>query len=400
MQVRGLVRTGRLLLEGSLKGRYQLLLIALMALGLLGLSAHLAVAQEEPPVVHAVLFYSPTCGHCKYVITEVLPPLYDKYGQQLQILGFDVTEPGGDAMFTAALKHFGVEQPAVPFLVIDDITLVGSQEIPEQFPGLIDAYLALGGAPWPEIPGLEDVIMAVPPTATALPSAASAPTHLEPAPVVATPLPELTEVESPAIGWRERFAADALANTIAVVVLVAMIAALVWGAIMLRRGHGFQAIQGTRAWIIPALCLLGVAVAGYLAYVEATHVSAVCGPIGDCNAVQQSPYSHLFGVLSVGIVGLIGYVSMAASWLVARFGRGRTSALGTMALYLLALLGTLFSIYLTFLEPFVIGATCAWCLTSAIITATLMLLSAGAAGKAFMQAGFSAVLPAKRPRTS
>ena len=38
--------------------------------------------------------------------------------------------------------------------------------------------------------------------------------------------------------------------------------------------------------------------------------------------------------------------------------------------------GTLFSIYLTFLEPFVIGATCAWCLASAVILTLLMWLSA------------------------
>lgn len=35
----------------------------------------------------------------------------------------------------------------------------------------------------------------------------------------------------------------------------------------------------------------------------------------------------------------------------------------------------LFSIYLTFLEPFVIGATCAWCLTSAILMTALLWLS-------------------------
>jgi uncharacterized membrane protein len=38
--------------------------------------------------------------------------------------------------------------------------------------------------------------------------------------------------------------------------------------------------------------------------------------------------------------------------------------------------GVLFSIYLTFLEPFVIGATCAWCLSSAVIM-TLLLLTTG-----------------------
>jgi uncharacterized membrane protein len=37
--------------------------------------------------------------------------------------------------------------------------------------------------------------------------------------------------------------------------------------------------------------------------------------------------------------------------------------------------GVLFSIYLTFLEPFVIGATCAWCLTSAIIMTAMLWLS-------------------------
>jgi len=37
--------------------------------------------------------------------------------------------------------------------------------------------------------------------------------------------------------------------------------------------------------------------------------------------------------------------------------------------------GTLFSIYLTFLEPFVIGATCAWCLSSAIIMTLLIWLA-------------------------
>jgi len=45
------------------------------------------------------------------------------------------------------------------------------------------------------------------------------------------------------------------------------------------------------------------------------------------------------------------------------------------ALVLLTLCGTLFSIYLTALEPFVIGATCAWCLSSAVIVTLLLLLS-------------------------
>jgi uncharacterized membrane protein len=49
----------------------------------------------------------------------------------------------------------------------------------------------------------------------------------------------------------------------------------------------------------------------------------------------------------------------------------------------MALVGTLFSIYLTFLEPFVIGATCAWCLASSIIMAAILWLAAPQGRQAF-----------------
>jgi len=42
-------------------------------------------------------------------------------------------------------------------------------------------------------------------------------------------------------------------------------------------------------------------------------------------------------------------------------------------------IGTLFSIYLTFLEPFVIGASCIWCLTSAVIMTLLLWATTPAA---------------------
>jgi uncharacterized membrane protein len=38
-------------------------------------------------------------------------------------------------------------------------------------------------------------------------------------------------------------------------------------------------------------------------------------------------------------------------------------------------LGVLFSIYLTYLEPFVIGAVCAWCLTSAVVMDLMLMVS-------------------------
>jgi uncharacterized membrane protein len=368
--------------EQSVKRNLAVISVLVLA-GVLGGLAQHAAAQQAQPVVHAVLFYSRTCGHCEYVITQVLPPLYQKHGPQLQLMGLDVAQSQGQELFLAALEHFGVERSGVPFLVIDDIVLIGSQEIPERFPGLIDEYLALGGVDWPAIPGLQELLVAAEQTATAAaPTPAAAP---GPAAVMtAAPRPALPVigVEPGKVGWQQRFAADATANTIAVVVLVGMLAALVWGAMLLVRAGRSASVPNRPDWLIPALCVLGLAVAGYLAYVETSGVRATCGPIGDCNTVQQSPYARLFGVLSVGVVGVIGYVAMLLAWLLTRLVRGRGMRVAAVGLFLMALPSTLFSMYLTFLEPFVIGATCAWCLTSAALTTTLMLLSAPAAGSA------------------
>ena len=365
-----------------------------MLAGLLGAFSSGASAQESQPVVHAVLFYSPSCGHCEYVITQTLPPLYEKYGKQLQIIGFDVTQPQGQTMFSAAMEKFGVLQAAVPLLVIDDITLTGSQEIPEQFPQLIEAYLSLGGVDWPAIPGLREMLIAAAQAATAQPSAPSS---------SAPALPLTPSGGMQPSGWQGRFAADPVGNGISVVVLVGMIIAAGWGAHLFRTGRGTTLESRPRPWLIPVLSILGLLVAGYLAFVESTGMRAACGPIGDCNTVQQSPYARLFGVLSVGTLGLIGYLGMGAAWAVARFAPARLQAGATRILFGLAALGTLFSIYLTFLEPFVIGATCAWCLASAVLTTGLMLLSVGPAATTLGAARAATVAPIKRrapPRRS
>jgi uncharacterized membrane protein len=110
--------------------------------------------------------------------------------------------------------------------------------------------------------------------------------------------------------------------------------------------------------------------------VEVTRVEAVCGPIGDCNTVQSSRYASLFGLLPIGAVGLLGYVLVGIVWWVGAYGGGRPGRVAPSALLGMTFAGTLFSIYLTFLEPFVIGATCLWCLTSAAVMASLFFLAA------------------------
>jgi len=372
-----------------------------------------ARAQDENTVVQAVLFYSPSCGPCHHVITEVLPPLMEKYGDQLQIIGVSTYSQEGQVLYQAAIDTFeiSVQRQGVPTLIVGDNVLVGSGEIPEQFPQIIEEGLAKGGIGWPDIPGLEEAIAesraaateqaqatqtaealptesAVPTSETAsdtedasLSETAESPTQTE-APEKPTSTPT-TASPSNVIGLDDafpqersfvvKFKRDLVGNSFSVVFLVGMIVsvALVW----------LRLLQDTKptftwpSWIVPVLCAIGVVVAAYLSYVEVTQTEAVCGPVGDCNTVQQSPYASVFGFLPVGVLGLIGYVAIIAVWLVQHYGPRQWHFLATQALWGMAFFGTLFSIYLTFLEPFVIGATCAWCLTSALIMTLLLWVS-------------------------
>jgi uncharacterized membrane protein/thiol-disulfide isomerase/thioredoxin len=342
-----------------------------------------SVTLTDQPVVRAVLFFSPSCGHCYYVITEVLPPLFEKYGDQLYIVGVDVTQPGGQALFLTVLNYFNLESGGVPFLVIGDGYLVGSVDIPEQLPGLIDQYLAQGGLDWPPIPGLAEALATPTPT-EALPST---PLSTESAPIAANPTgtpAAMAYTPSPTPGifvsggssgtLGERFARDLAGNTLAVIVLVGMVLSLIGGILYLWRASNPKSSHSW-GWLIPVLCVLGLAVAGYLAYVEVTMSEAVCGPVGDCNAVQQSAYARLFGFLPIGILGILGYALILLAWFMSRFSNENLAVYASLSMLGLSTFGLLLSIYLTFLEPFVIGASCAWCLTSALIMTVLFGLS-------------------------
>jgi uncharacterized membrane protein len=135
------------------------------------------------------------------------------------------------------------------------------------------------------------------------------------------------------------------------------------------------ALKNWLDWAIPGLTIVGLGVAIYLTYIETSKAQAICGPVGDCNAVQNSPYAKLFGLLPVGLLGAIGYVGILAAWLWKRFRSDRLAQIAGPAMFGMALFGTVFSIYLTYLELLVILAVCIWCLSSAVIISLLMLLN-------------------------
>lgn len=119
-------------------------------------------------------------------------------------------------------------------------------------------------------------------------------------------------------------------------------------------------------------CVLGILVAGYMAWAELTNNETVCADTGtiDCQAVQESVYAETFGI-PVALLGLLGYIGMFGILLledqIAVFVQfGRTLVVG------MALFGFLFQSYLTYIEADVLGKWCQWCVTSFVLI-TLVL---------------------------
>jgi len=354
------------------------------------------IAYADTQVVRAIIFYSQTCGHCHKVITEDLPPLAEKYREQLQIIGIDVTYEEGQNLYQAAIVKYEIpdHRYGVPTLIVGDTVLVGSGEIPALFPGIIEDGLSDSGIDWPDIPGLDEILIAqgldsskdVSNEPVQEESATSTETLNDPSPseeeVTNSANSQDEQSQSNVLSQNEqpasfsslmayRFTSDLDGNILAVIVLLGMIISVI--------GVGYRYIKGSEIskvkwpiWAIPVLSIIGLIAAIYLSYVEITSTDAFCGPVGDCNTVQDSPYAHLFGIIPIGVLGIAGYLTIIALWLAQQYGPKSFIKFSTVAIWSLAWFGVLFSIYLTFLEPFVIGATCAWCIGSAIVM-TLIL---------------------------
>jgi uncharacterized membrane protein len=369
---------------------FRSIIISLIMIAMLIIYPVLPAHAQTQPVVNAILFYSPACGHCHYVITEVLPPLFEQYPGQLMIIGIDVTQEAGRDLFLSVMQYFNLSSSGVPLLVIGDKYLMGDVDIPEQLPSLIEQYLAQGGVDWPPIPGLKEILAKVQTasqptpdsTATAQPTLiATQPTGMavtsaSPQPII-TPTLAISGIvitSNSDINLVDRLAQDPAGNSIAILVLAGMLLSVIGGFIFFQRSM-VEREKDIAGWLFPVLCIVGMLVASYLSYVEISRIEAVCGPVGDCNSVQQSEYARLFGILPIGVLGLVAYAMILIAWLVNRFANRRIAVYASLLILGMSAIGILFSVYLTFLEPFVIGATCAWCLASAIIMTALFWLS-------------------------
>lgn len=301
------------------------------------------VASPALPVVQLILFWTPDCHACQFVKSETLPPIQEKYGEQLRVQYIDViTSEDVERLYRVAAS-FGLteEQVNLPMLIIGEHVLIGSEEIPARLDALVETYLTAGGF---ELPDIARLWAGVSPTDQA--------------------------IDDRPNGFG-----------LAIAVLAGMIAGLVYAMFVIYRAYNGMSTPAQPGWLgyaFPILCLIGLGVAGYLTYVETQSVSAVCGPVGECNTVQSSQFAWVLDVMPVGVLGLLGYLGILAAWLWSRSREDRLAKIAPLAIFGMTLFGVLFSIYLTYLEPFVIRAVCLWCLSSSIIITLLFLLGLNA----------------------
>ena len=118
-----------------------------------------------------------------------------------------------------------------------------------------------------------------------------------------------------------------------------------------------------------AVALCGLADAVYLTIHHYTGKQVPCSIIEGCEQVLTSQYAEIYGV-PLAIFGAFAYFTAFSLAILAAFGNRLMWTLFGVQVVLM----TIFTVWLIYLQGFVIGAFCQFCLISALITLTLFTL--------------------------
>jgi len=123
------------------------------------------------------------------------------------------------------------------------------------------------------------------------------------------------------------------------------------------------------------LVVVGLFVSGYLSYVKLTEVPMVCvgGGVFNCEVVQNSVYSRLFGI-PIAWLGFAVYITLGVILVL----DNRTTFLreyGITLFFGINLFAWLFSMWLVYVQFVLLQALCPWCLTHENIITILFIVS-------------------------
>lgn len=119
--------------------------------------------------------------------------------------------------------------------------------------------------------------------------------------------------------------------------------------------------------------LAGVFISAYLWLYKLGKIGTLTCGTGGCETVQLSPYSRFLG-LEVAAIGAVGYALLLVLSLASLNARPALAARLITALVVLSGMALLFTLYLKYLELFVIHAICRWCVASAVLILVFFVL--------------------------
>jgi uncharacterized membrane protein len=126
--------------------------------------------------------------------------------------------------------------------------------------------------------------------------------------------------------------------------------------------------------LMALIAMIGVFLSLYLSLFKLGYIGTLACGSGSCETVQLSRWGDFLGLpVAAWGVGYYAIVLMLAFAGVQE--RFEASARLTKALVYVTGAGLLFSLWLTYLELFVIHAICRWCLGSAAITVLVFVLA-------------------------
>ncbi|MFL5619944.1 MAG: vitamin K epoxide reductase family protein [Gemmatimonadaceae bacterium] len=126
--------------------------------------------------------------------------------------------------------------------------------------------------------------------------------------------------------------------------------------------------------LVALVALAGVFVALYLTLYKLGYIGTLACAVGSCETVQTSKWATLLG-FPVGAWGVAYYIFVLTLALVGLTGQFAESRRLSQVLVGMTAFGLVFSLWLTYLELFVIHAICQWCVISAILATILFILS-------------------------
>jgi uncharacterized membrane protein len=120
------------------------------------------------------------------------------------------------------------------------------------------------------------------------------------------------------------------------------------------------------------LSLAGLFVSAYLYLYKLGKIGSLACGSGDCETVQMSAWSRFAGV-EVALIGVLGYAGLLALSLASLQPGLKERRWPGALVAVLAGMGVLFTVYLTYLELFVIHAICRWCVASGVIILAVLV---------------------------